>query len=96
MQQYIDMILKKAKPAAYRFRYLIVGALVLATFGYAGFKIDTFLQVDRDQATYDEKLLEIKSVEFDDSVIERIRSLNKSSAEITGDLDEDRTNPFGN
>ncbi len=77
-----------------KYRYLIGGAAILIIFSVTIFRIDNLSSPEFDQAKYEAGLLEIKKVEFNAAAIERINALYERRVNVTGNIDDGRTNPF--
>ncbi len=90
----INPIAKKIPRFVNKYRYLIGGAILLAVFSVVILRIDSLASPDINQDRYNEGLLEIEKVEFSAAAIERINALDERNVNVTGNINDDRTNPF--
>lgn len=86
--------LNKALEFVLKFRYILVGGTVVAVLLLAVFRINVHSSVDINQARYDEELLTIKRVNFDQDVIQQILDLNDLNIDINSIFPDNRNNPF--
>lgn len=82
----IDFILK--------FRYILVGFLVVLVLIIAVFRINQHSNVNQNQERYDEQLLTIKRIDFDQDVVQQILDLNDLNIDIDSIFPDNRNNPF--
>jgi len=86
--------LKRYFPWVHKNRYLIGGILVVLIFGATILRIDSLASPGVNQERYDQGLIELKKVDFDENAIERINDLKKTDVNVKENIDESRTNPF--
>ena len=77
-----------------RFKYLLLGAAVVATLLIAVVRINQHSGVAINQERYDEQLLTVKRVSFDQDVIQRILDLKDLNVDIKSIFPDSRSNPF--
>ena len=97
MTEYANKILNKIKgllPIIQKNRYLIGGIIVLIVFGFTIYRIDSLASPAMNQDRYNQGILELKKVEFNETAINRINELQKSDVNVRENIDESRTNPF--
>lgn len=84
----------RIKPIIIRYRYPIVGVIVIALFAFTVFRIDALSTIEADQETYDKGIASIERIEFDEKAIETIRLLRDTGVDINPQLPSNRDNPF--
>jgi len=94
-KKYLDF--KKIKPALrviVKYQYIIGGVLVVSAFYFLVARINNFAGVDKNQARYDQGILEVNRITFDQEAIDAIRELQNRDVTVELDLPGDRENPF--
>lgn len=94
MQEKIVAIVKQSLPYAIRYRYILIGSVIIGIFGFAALRIDTALQIDRDENVFEAKRAEVKPITFDEEAIEEIRRLKDAGVDIESNFPTNRNNPF--
>ena len=92
-----DSLLKALKsilPTLKKFRYPLVGAIVIAVFAFTVFQIDSLSGTERDKEVYDELLSSVEKIQFNHGTINEILKLKEADVDVQSQLPNDRTNPF--
>lgn len=87
-------LLKRALPFINKFRYPLIGALVIALFAITVFRIDYLSASERDEEVYNELITTVENVKFDQNTIDKILSLKETKVDIHTQFPANRTNPF--
>jgi hypothetical protein len=77
-----------------KFRYPLIGALIVAVFAFTVYRIDTLSSPDRDEAAYNDLLLTVERFQFDEDIINEILKLDDTGIEINPNFPGSRNNPF--
>lgn len=77
-----------------KYRYLIIGGVIVGLFAYTVGVINSELSPARDQAAYEEARLQIEKVEFDQEAVETIVRLRELNVDVDAIFAPGRTNPF--
>ena len=93
MQELIVKYSIIAFPYLVRFRYFIIAAAVIGIFVFGVLRIDTTLQIERNELRFIDETAEINEVVIDEEAVRRIRDLEASNASIDANLPSN-TNPF--
>ena len=86
--------LQKATRQLSKFRYLLIGAVIVGLFVYTVGIINGQLNQERDQAAYDEARLNIEKVEFDQDAVKAIVRSRDLKVDVDAIFAPGRTNPF--
>lgn len=93
----IDTLAKKSKgllEVIKRYRYPLVGAIIVALFGFTVWRIDYLSAPERDEEAYNEQLSTVERINFDEEAIEEILKLRSADVDISPNFPGNRTNPF--
>jgi hypothetical protein len=77
-----------------KYRYLIIGALIVGLFTYTVGIINSELSPERDQSAYEEARSQIEKVEFDQEAVKTIVRLRELNVDVDTIFAPGRTNPF--
>lgn len=77
-----------------KYRYPVVGAVIVALFGFTVWRIDYLSAPERDEESYNEQLTTVEKVNFDEEAIEAILELKDTDVEVRSNFPGNRTNPF--
>lgn len=77
-----------------RYRYILIGVIIIGAFVYTIGIINSQLSPQRDQTAYDEARLNIDKVEFDQKAVETIVRLRDLKVDVDSIFAPGRTNPF--
>lgn len=86
--------LKQALAFTVQYRHILVAVLVVATLTAAIVRINQHSSVSMNQMRYDEELLTIKRVNFDQDTIQKVLDLNDLNVDINSIFPNNRNNPF--
>ena len=74
--------------------YLLGRILVFAVFYLIVARINSLAGIPMNQERYDQAILELDRITFDEEAIERIKELQNRDVKVDLDLPSDRENPF--
>ena len=77
-----------------KYRYLLIGVVIIGLFTYTVSIINRQLNQERDQAAYDEARLNIEKVEFDQDAVKAIVRSRDLKVDVDAIFAPGRTNPF--
>lgn len=86
--------LRSSFPKLYKYKYIIGAIVVLGIFSFVILRIDALSSPEANQQRYDEGVLQIKKVSFDEEAIETINELNPTNVRVGESINDSRTNPF--
>lgn len=87
-------LLTSIKNGLHKYRYLLLGTLIVAIFGLTVWRIETLSSPARDEAAYNEALSTVERVTIDEAVVEKIVNLRDASVEVDPQFPGNRENPF--
>jgi hypothetical protein len=86
--------LKRLLGVIRKYRYPIVGAVIIGLFAFTVWRIDYLSSPERDEEAYNEQLTTVERIEFDEAAIEAILELEDTGIDIQPNFPGNRNNPF--
>ena len=86
--------LKKLLDFAAKYRQILVSLTVIGVLLFAVVRINVHSSTSINQERYDEQVLTIQRVKFDQDVIQQVLDLNDLNIDIDSIFPNDRNNPF--
>lgn len=77
-----------------RYRYPLIGTLIVGLFAFTVWRIDYHSAAERDNEAYEEQLSTVERVNFDEDAVEKILQLRDTGIDIEPNFPRGRTNPF--
>lgn len=94
-KKYLDP--KKLEPMlafVKKYKYILGSLLVFILFYMVIVRINSLAGIPMNQERYEQGILELDRITFDEEAIERIKELQDRNVEVDLDLPGDRENPF--
>lgn len=85
---------KSSIPGLYKYKYIIGAIFVLGIFSFVILRIDALSSPEANQQRYDEGVVQIEKVSFDEEAIETINDLNPTNVRVGENINDSRNNPF--
>lgn len=77
-----------------RYKYVLTSLVVFLIFYFVIARINSFTNIELDQEKYDQGIVELKRITFDEEAIEKIKALQNRDVTVDTDLPSNRDNPF--
>ena len=77
-----------------RYKYVLTSLVVFLIFYFVIARINSFANIELDQEKYDQGIVELKRITFDEEAIEKIKALQNRDVTVDTDLPSNRDNPF--
>jgi hypothetical protein len=76
------------------YRYPLIGLIIVVLFAFTVFRIDYLSATQRDEEAYQEQIKTVKSIDFDQTIIDKILKLQDTDTNIQSNFPGSRINPF--
>jgi len=86
--------IKTSIPSLYKYKYIIGSLVVLGVFSFVILRIDSLSSPEANQQRYEEGVIQIEKVTFDEDAIKIINDLNPTDVKVGGNINDSRNNPF--